>query len=262
MSNDKPGDEPDVGGLGRLTSASKATFEGLAAVTAACHGLLNAPLIPPSPKPDWFDDLNSKLDAAKAQAQAWIDNIAPGVTGEVLVLVINHGTTFSAISSQVSSIAADHPDARGAGDPFVEVGLELTGPLDQSLHVTVAGLETRLATINAWGETMHARDAALREAADQSPDAKAAAALALSAAEQVLGSTGDALTRLRELIGAWGELRDAMRDALAELRAGKVTLGTFAANTFGAATQAEWAAATQFAQKLATASMGIPGRAA
>ena len=109
---------------------------------------------------------------------------------------------------------------------------------------------------------MQVRVAALRAAADQSPDAQEAAALALSAAEQVLGSTGDALKQLRELIGAWSELWDAMRDALAELRSGKVTLGTFAANTFSAATQAEWSAATQFAQKLAMGPIGISGRAA
>ncbi|MCC8940428.1 hypothetical protein H8A99_29225 [Bradyrhizobium sp. Arg68] len=262
MSTGKPSDEPDMGGLGRLISTSKATFEALAAITDDCHGLLNAPLFPPSPKPGWFDDLDSALDSAKAQAQSWIDDIGPDVTGEILVLVVNHGTTFSAISAQVGSIAADHPDARGAGDPFVQTGLELSGSLDQSLYVTVARLETRLATITAWGETMQARDAALRAAADESPDAKAAAAPALAAAAQVLGSTGDALKLLRELIAAWRELGDAMRDAVAELSGGKVTLGTFAADTFSAATQAEWGVATQFAQKLATAPFGIPGRAA
>lgn len=262
MSNDKPGDQPDVGGLDRLISASKASFEGLTAVTAACHGLLNVPLIPPSPKPDWFDDLNSKLDAAKVQAQDWIDNLAPAATGEVPVLVINQGTTFSPTSSAVAAIAADHPDAKGAGNPFVQSGLEISGAVDRSLQTTVAGLETRLATIDAWGESMRVREAAFRAAADQSPDAKAAAAVALAAAEQVLGSTGDALKLLRELIAAWSELRDAMRDALVELGAGKITLGAFAANVFSAATQAAWAAATQFAQKLAMGSMGIPGRAA
>ncbi|MBR0872377.1 hypothetical protein JQ633_18580 [Bradyrhizobium tropiciagri] len=262
MSNDKPGGEPDVGGLGTLISACKASFGGLTAVTAACHGLLNALLIPPSPKPDWFDDLNSKLDAAKAQAQSWIDNIGPDVTAQVLVQVINHGTTFSVIASQIGSIAAAHPDARGADDPSVQGVLVLAGSLDQSLQAIVAALETRLATLETWEETMLARDVALRAAADKSPDAKAAAAPALAAAEGVLNSIGDALKHLRELIGIWGKLRNAMRDALAELGAGKVTLGTFAANNFSAAAQAEWAAATQFAQNLVNAPIGNPGRAA
>jgi hypothetical protein len=89
-------------------------FASLQIVTASCHGVLNTQFIAPSPKPDWFDDLNAKLDAAKVLANQWIDDIAPQLTASIPSHVIDYGTTYTALTARLSicSIRIPRPRAR------------------------------------------------------------------------------------------------------------------------------------------------------
>ena len=62
-------------------------------VTTACHAVLNTQFIAPEPKPDWFDDLSGKLDAAKVLANEWIDDIATDMTASIPTSVMRCATS-------------------------------------------------------------------------------------------------------------------------------------------------------------------------
>ncbi len=121
--------------------------------------------VPPSPKPSWFDDLNSKLDVAKTHAQDWIDNIGPSVTGGVPVQVINYGTTYSAITGTIQSIVNAHPDAQGADNQYVKQVHELVAALEQSVQVIVTNANTTQTLMKNWGDLMQASHDALTSSA-------------------------------------------------------------------------------------------------
>ena len=83
-----------------LDNESKA----LQGVTTVCHAILNSLLLQPKTKPSWFDDLNAELDAAKALAKEWVDDLAPEMTSFLPQQVIHYGTTCVALTGQIESI--------------------------------------------------------------------------------------------------------------------------------------------------------------
>ncbi|QIG92469.1 MULTISPECIES: alpha-pore-forming cytotoxin MakA [Bradyrhizobium] len=156
---------PKLAATTKLETQTQSAFVILSLITQACHGILNTVFVPPSPKPSWFDDLNSKLDVAKTHAQDWIDNIGPSVTGGVPVQVINYGTTYSAITGTIQSIVNAHPDAQGADNPYVKQVHELVAALEQSVQVIVTNANTTQTLMKNWGDLMQASHDALTSGA-------------------------------------------------------------------------------------------------
>jgi alkylhydroperoxidase/carboxymuconolactone decarboxylase family protein YurZ len=137
-----------------LQQNTKTSFVTLTLITQACHGILNTTFVAPKPKPSWFDDLNAKLDEAKSHAANWINTLAPSITGGVPLQVINYGTTFDALSSQIMSIANAHPSASGADNEYVKEVHSLLEALENSVDGIIKNAETTSAQLEAWGKLM------------------------------------------------------------------------------------------------------------
>ncbi|HEU4777226.1 MAG TPA: HBL/NHE enterotoxin family protein [Telluria sp.] len=148
------GSENTASSTDELQQKTQQAFVTLTLITQACHGILNTVLVAPSPKPAWFDDLQSKLDKAKANATQWIDNLAPGVTGGVPVQVINYGTTYSAFTAQIMAIVNANPDAQGATNQYVLQVKALVAALEQSVSTIITNAETTSAALKDWGDLM------------------------------------------------------------------------------------------------------------
>ena len=137
-----------------LQAKTKKSFITLTLITQACHGILNTTFIAPDPKPKWFDDLNKKLDNAKANAADWINNLAPDITGGVPLQVINYGTTYDALSAQINDIVTAHPTACGKDNQYVKEVHELISALESSISEIITHAENTSSSLEAWGEKM------------------------------------------------------------------------------------------------------------
>lgn len=149
---------------GTAASTNDATASGFAAlqlVTAACHGILNTIFTPPSPKPDWFDDLNKELDNAKTLAKQWIDDLAPQMTASIPTHVIDYGTTYSAISEQIIDLIDKNPTAKGKDNPVVQQVFDLISALEQELTGIIGDVGDTQAQLKKWGDDMQAAHDAL-----------------------------------------------------------------------------------------------------
>jgi hypothetical protein len=138
-----------------LTSAR--TASGVAAlniVTAACHAILNTGFTAPDPKPDWFDDLNAKLDVAKVLAKEWVDDIQPELTASLPNEVINYGTTYNAVTDQIVKIADANPTAQGKDNPHVQNVFDLISALKTQVGKVHDDLEAEDGKLATWGDKM------------------------------------------------------------------------------------------------------------
>ncbi|CBS91127.1 alpha-pore-forming cytotoxin MakA [Azospirillum lipoferum] len=140
-----------------LTKSKMATgVTSIVLITNACHAILNTQLTLPDgmTKPTWFDNLVTKLDAAKALATEWINTLAPELTASLPNKVINYDTQYNAITNQIIRIADAHPMARGADDPNVKLVFELISALKTEvgkIHDDVAAEDKKLLD---WGTRM------------------------------------------------------------------------------------------------------------
>ena len=134
-----------------LNEKTQKGFVTLTLITQACHGVLNTTFVAPDPKPPWYDDLLTKLDAAKVVAADWINNLAPEVTSSVPVAVINYGTTFDALCTQIRSIADAHPDAQGKDNPYVIQVNALVGALIGQVNLIISSVDGAGVKLKGWG---------------------------------------------------------------------------------------------------------------
>ncbi len=128
------------------------TFSSVELITVACHAVVNVQFTAPDPKPDWFDDLEAKLDAAKAVGNEWIADLSVEVTKSIPLSVIDFGTTYTATTKQILAIAKAHPDATGKDDQYVqEIAGLITEVLLPQLGKTLADMDATVAKLKAWG---------------------------------------------------------------------------------------------------------------
>lgn len=146
-------------------TAAPDTFEGNTGkaftaaqlVTMACHGVINTRFVAPDPKPDWFDDLNGKLQVATGCADEWITDLGPRVTSKIPVGVVDFGTIFTPATEQILQIVHAHPDAAGRDNRYVReirelINQTLLPPLDDSLtKIAEAGDD-----LKSWGSRIQA----------------------------------------------------------------------------------------------------------
>jgi hypothetical protein len=145
---------PSTQNVSDTKQKTQTAFVLLTLITQASHGVLNTTFVAPPTKPSWFDDLSAKLDAAKANATDWVDNIAPGITGGVPVQVINYGNTYKAMTAAIQKIADQYPDAQGADDPHVKEVLALVAALQKEVTKIITNAQGMSDTLKTWGDKM------------------------------------------------------------------------------------------------------------
>lgn len=145
-----------AGAAGVLESQSRMAtgVASLSIVTGACHAILNTVFIAPAPKPDWFDNLNQRLDEAKVLAKQWIDQLAPDMTAKLPNEVINYASTYDAVTKQIVQIASANPNAKGKDNPYVLQVFELIDALKTQVGSIHDDLTTEDGKLTAWGDAM------------------------------------------------------------------------------------------------------------
>jgi hypothetical protein len=146
---------------GPVQTKTQTAFVTLNMITQACHGILNTTFVPPPQKPSWFDALAANLDTAKKVATNWVDDLAPGITGGVPLAVVNYGTTYAAMNSQIQSVVQAHPDAQGASDPYVIQVHQLVDALEQEISQLLTDAQSSADQLKTWGDSMQSAHDAL-----------------------------------------------------------------------------------------------------
>lgn len=144
----------EVTPISELKGHTQKSFVTLNLITQACHGLLNTTFTCPPQKPEWFDELNHKLDIAKGDAKTWIDELAPSVTAGVPQQVIDYQTTYDGLTKAIMGIVKAHPEAKGAEDPYVQQVHALVAELQSSVKEKIKGTETTATKLTVWGDAM------------------------------------------------------------------------------------------------------------
>ena len=129
-------------------------FVSLSVVTTSCHGVLNTSFTSPPANPDWFDDLDAKLAAAKVLANQWIDDLAPDMTASVPGHVINYGTTYAALTDQIVELLDKDPTASGKDNTTIQEAFALISALDKSLSDIITDVEATATSLTTWGDSM------------------------------------------------------------------------------------------------------------
>ncbi len=141
----------------KLTDSQQKTqssFLSLQVITASCHAILNTTFIVPAVKPVWFDDLNSKLDAAKANASDWINNIAPDLTAGIPNQVIDYAATFQASIEAIKELYQQNPTASGKDNPIVKQAAAILSNLSAEVEGKVSNVDTMSQRLTDWGNKM------------------------------------------------------------------------------------------------------------
>jgi predicted nucleic acid-binding Zn-ribbon protein len=124
-------------------------------ITFAAHAVANTVFVAPTPKPAWFDDLNSRLQTAQNLAQQWIDTLGPQVTKTIPLQVINFGANFTAATNAILQIAQANPNAQGATDPsVVEIKSIIQQTLLPPIQAVIAQMGQVSTALTTWGASM------------------------------------------------------------------------------------------------------------
>ena len=140
-----------------LTTASKAVvtaFGASRAITQECHQILNTVLVPPHPKPAWFDQLTAPVDQAKSSASTWVNEVAPDVTGEIPSSIINYSPTVVAFAGQFGELLKPLGSAPLSPAQQTEMN-QLLGGLKDSLDSSQQSIASAQSKTISWagGET-------------------------------------------------------------------------------------------------------------
>lgn len=122
-------------------------FVAFQCISSACHAILNTRLASPSPKPEWFDDLEVKLQSAQALAGEWVDRLAPEMTSGIPSMIIDYGTSFRTVSDEIISLLKEHPEACGKEHPAVNQVTEL-------ITVLITKVDKMLVDVNRMDEQL------------------------------------------------------------------------------------------------------------
>ena len=156
VQSDPPASAPaPVPAPDNLFGNTGVSYNAAQLITFAAHAVVNTVFVAPTPKPSWFDDLNTDLVAAQTLAQQWIDTLGTEVTETIPLQVINFGSNFTAATNAILQIVKANPDAHGANDQSV---LEIKAIVQQTLLPpieTVIGQMTQIASsLTTWGDSM------------------------------------------------------------------------------------------------------------
>lgn len=135
-------------------------FNAAQLITIACQNVANTAFSWPSeagPKPDWFDDLNTKLGVAQSVANEWLDTLGTKVTKTIPLQVLNFQPTFDAVTGNILQIVQDHGGESGATNPYV---LEIKQMIQQGLlpqiEQTLGEIDGVAQDLVSWGQRLQA----------------------------------------------------------------------------------------------------------
>lgn len=137
-----------------LNQQTWAGWSSLHIITASCLAVQNTTFTAPSPKPDWFDSLNSALVNAKTVAADWVDNLSVEVTQSIPTAIADYGTDYAAFSQKIRGIATQYPDATGANDPHVKQVNALIETLLAALNEILSSVDKVSEGMKTWGQQM------------------------------------------------------------------------------------------------------------
>jgi len=134
-----------------LEKNTQSGFISLHVLTACCQSVLNTQFIAPDPKPEWFDDLNAKLDYAKTVAGTWINDIAPTVTSSIPLKVLNYAPIYKTANDDINAIANQFPNAKGADDPHVQKVQQIVKILIDEMDSILGDIDITSSKLRQWG---------------------------------------------------------------------------------------------------------------
>ncbi|MDD7805164.1 MAG: HBL/NHE enterotoxin family protein [Endozoicomonas sp. (ex Botrylloides leachii)] len=140
--------------LNSTQQSTQSAFLAVHVITAQCHAILNTQFIPPDVKPDWFDDLNAKLDTAKSVAKDWVDNLAPEVSASIPAQVIDYGATFDASVTAIHELYDQDPTASGSDNPSIVEVKAVMQNLSTEVGKKQAVVTTMQGKLKTWGIQM------------------------------------------------------------------------------------------------------------
>lgn len=133
-------------------------FNAAQLITIACQNVANTTFTWPTgagAKPDWFDDLNTKLGAAQAVANEWLDTLSTKVTKTIPLQVLNFQPTFDTVIGDILQIVKDHGGESGADNPYV---LQIKEMIEQgllpSITQTLDDIEGVATDLVNWGQRL------------------------------------------------------------------------------------------------------------
>lgn len=138
-----------------LVVATGNSYNSAQLITMSCHALANVVFTAPDPKPDWFDDLNTKLQAAQALANQWLDTLGTEVTSTIPLMVLNYGPQFQATATAIMQIANANPNAQGKDNPYVqEVATLISQTLLPQIKTIYDSVDSTATTLQTWGSSI------------------------------------------------------------------------------------------------------------
>ncbi len=144
-------------------------------VTMACQGVSETVFQAPSPKPDWFDDLDAKLGDAKTLADEWLNTLGQQVSQTIPLQILNFGPTYDAVTKQILDIVKKHGSESGKDNQYVvEIKELISQGLVPSVNTSIAEIEKISVDLEAWGKKVMAAHNALSSGASNIQSAEIA----------------------------------------------------------------------------------------
>lgn len=142
--------------LNSTQQSTQSAFLAVHVITAQCHAILNTQFTAPDVKPDWFDDLNAKLDTAKSVAKDWVDNLAPEVSASIPAQIIDYGATFDASVTAIHELYDQDPTASGSDNATVVQAKAIMQNLSVEVGKKQAVVTEMQGKLTDWGSQMQA----------------------------------------------------------------------------------------------------------
>lgn len=140
--------------LNPTQQSTQSAFLATTVITAQCHAILNTQFLPPETKPDWFDDLNVKLDDAKLVAKEWVDTLGPKVSASIPSSVINFDATFQASIDAIHELYKQDPTASGKDNEMVKEAAQIMTALSSQVKGIEGTIKTMGTELSEWGAKM------------------------------------------------------------------------------------------------------------
>lgn len=95
------------------------SFASVRQITEACTSIHNIRFVPPASKPDWFEDLNGKLDLLKHYADTWLNDYAIAITSSIPSSIMRFASIYDASANILRDIIQRTPDKLSATDTAI-----------------------------------------------------------------------------------------------------------------------------------------------
>lgn len=95
------------------------SFASVRQITEACTSIHNTRFVPPASKPDWFEDLDRKLDRMKGYADTWLNDYAIAITSTIPSSIMTFVPIYDTSADVLRDIIQRNPDKLSATDAAI-----------------------------------------------------------------------------------------------------------------------------------------------